>query len=136
MLLAAEENADEAGGPGLATGRPDRLPRKPASPIRRADHIGDSITTTALPWTRKRMSHASSAGERWVERCSASDSMADCHSRHHSAVAAALFREHWTDCPVGPPEAARRSTRRSRPLSHKWPRPIVSGAFRESMVSC
>jgi nucleotide-binding universal stress UspA family protein len=76
MLLAAEENADEAGGPGLATGRPDRLPRKPASPIRRADHIGDSITTTALPWTRKRMSHASSAGERWVERCSASDSMA------------------------------------------------------------
>jgi hypothetical protein len=49
MRLAAEENAHEAGGPGLATGRPDRLPRKPASPIRRADHIGASTPRRRCP---------------------------------------------------------------------------------------
>src|ERR1051326_3878237 len=49
MLLRAEENADEAGGAGLATGRPDRLPGKPASPIRLADHIGDSPPRRRCP---------------------------------------------------------------------------------------
>src|SRR2546422_4937505 len=33
--------------------------------------------------------------------------------------------------PAGPPWAARQSTRRSRPLSHKWARRIRSGARRE-----